>query len=648
MAHIIQPIIRINGDTEENIFVFGNSLATIANGGAGEDYYLYLSGQVTISDYSSDNRLYFGANITIAAANILRSQLHISFEGSEDTLRLRNFSSYRFFIGGDSEDPSVPFEVNHTQLLASANSGTNITVTMPVALPRSITTSASERTVEIRANGTIDADTFSLGYDLRAEFNGGAGQDTFAITPYQTDDVQIRDFSVGNLIRFETGVEISDFSINRGTFEISLANDNNNGAVVSVIIGSLQNYQLEEGTVMNADEFIAALTPTEITLGNQVTTLAEDADTRNAIRVATIGQLVGGLELSGEDSALFEVNEARTELRLQAGSILDFETNSELTVIVSSTLNSSVTATLEIMLSDVNDESPIVERTIPPQAVSLADGAFTLDVAGFFSDPDARDSLSYTAVSGDTSIVTATIADGSSTLTLSPMTATDTPVSITVTASDLTELEVAQTFRIYISATPIVPAIEASAIQMSDDDGGFVLNGVGEYDFSGRSVSGAGDVNGDGLADIIIGARDADPNNMGNSGTSYVVFGKSDGGIVELGEIADAEANNNAGFVINGATAGDNSGFSVSGAGDVNGDGLDDLIIGARNADPNGMSNGGVSYVVFGKSDGGIVELSMIDNDDGFVINGAGGRDYSGASVSGALKERGCQRRWFG
>ena len=631
MAHITQPIIRINGDTEENIFVFGNSLATIANGGAGEDYYLYLSGQVTISDYSSDNRLYFGANITIAAANISRSQLHITFEESEDTLQLRNFSSYRFFIGGDEDRDNNENGLSHTEFLTSVNSGSGITVTTPAELPPSIITPASERTVEIRANGTIDADTFSLGYDLRAEFNGGAGRDTFAITPYQTDDVQIRDFSVGNLIRFETGVEISDFSINRGTFEISLAND----ATVSVIIGSLQNYQLGEGSIMDAAEFMVSLAPTEITLGNQVTTLAEDADTSNAIRVATIGQLVGGLELSGDDSDLFELNTDQSELLLRANAPLDFDTNPELTVTVSSTLDPRTENNFVIMLSDVNDESPIVERTIPPRAISLAGGAFTLDIAGFFSDPDADDSLSYTAVSGDTSVVTATIAsDGDgSTLTLTPMDATDTPVSITITARDQEGQSIAQTFSVIVSSSPVTPKIEESAIQMSDNDGGFVLNGVSEYDFSGRSVSGAGDVNGDGLDDIIIGAHRTSPNNVNDSGTSYVVFGKSDGGIVELGNIEEDD-----GFVINGGSEGDRSGSSVSGAGDVNGDGLDDIIIGAYSASPNDEYSG-ASYVVFGKNDGGVVELSEIaneNNNNGFVLNGIASVDFSGASVSGA------------
>jgi len=54
---------------------------------------------------------------------------------------------------------------------------------------------------------------------------------------------------------------------------------------------------------------------------------------------------------------------------------------------------------------------------------------------------------------------------------------------------------------------------------------GFRLDGVSAYDFSGRSVSNAGDVKGDGFDDVIVGAPNAEPNGT-FSGSSYVVFGK--------------------------------------------------------------------------------------------------------------------------
>ena len=89
--------------------------------------------------------------------------------------------------------------------------------------------------------------------------------------------------------------------------------------------------------------------------------------------------------------------------------------------------------------------------------------------------------------------------------------------------------------------------------------------------------------------------------------------------LVDEVELSDVESGTG-GFVINGVSADDQSGLSVSGAGDVNGDGLDDLIVGARRDDPNGL-NSGASFVVFGKTDSAAVELSDIESGiDGFVI----------------------------
>ena len=108
----------------------------------------------------------------------------------------------------------------------------------------------------------------------------------------------------------------------------------------------------------------------------------------------------------------------------------------------------------------------------------------------------------------------------------------------------------------------------------------FVINRIDVSDQSGRSVSAAGDINGDGIDDIIIGADNADPNGN-NSGESYVVFGSASGFGAAL-ELSALDGTN--GFVINGIDADDRSGTSVSAAGDVNGDGIDDIIIGAFTA----------------------------------------------------------------
>ncbi|MCH8962350.1 MAG: FG-GAP repeat protein, partial [Bacteroidetes bacterium] len=135
----------------------------------------------------------------------------------------------------------------------------------------------------------------------------------------------------------------------------------------------------------------------------------------------------------------------------------------------------------------------------------------------------------------------------------------------------------------------------AQVIDLATLDGtnGFRLDGIAIGTIYANPVSGAGDVNGDGFDDIIIGAGEA--NN--NTGESYVVFGKMTGFAASF-DLATLDGSN--GFRLDGIDPQDQSGESVSGAGDVNGDGFDDIIIGADRAAPGGTGFAGESYVVFG------------------------------------------------
>lgn len=167
---------------------------------------------------------------------------------------------------------------------------------------------------------------------------------------------------------------------------------------------------------------------------------------------------------------------------------------------------------------------------------------------------------------------------------------------------------------------------------VSVGEGGFAIYGEATQHFSGRSVKSAGDVNGDGLADVVIGAYGAEPNGV-LSGRAYVVFGRDQGKPTELAAIA---AGTDDGFVMNGAAELDFTGSAVAGAGDVNGDGLDDLVVGAYGSDITGDTSGR-AYVVFGKASAAPVDLSVVATGlGGFAIDGEFAFDSAGAAVAGA------------
>ena len=150
---------------------------------------------------------------------------------------------------------------------------------------------------------------------------------------------------------------------------------------------------------------------------------------------------------------------------------------------------------------------------------------------------------------------------------------------------------------------------------MSTDSADLRLLGENSSDYTGWSVSGAGDTDGDGLQDVLIGGYGSDES-ASEAGIAYLVLGGASGELA----LADADAR------LLGARAGDYAGFSVSSAGDFDGDGHDDLLIGAWGDYGTVI---GAAYVVLG----GVSGTQSLST-SAVTLGGESGYDAAGWSVA--------------
>ncbi|MEM9336685.1 MAG: hypothetical protein AAGA35_02420, partial [Patescibacteria group bacterium] len=171
-----------------------------------------------------------------------------------------------------------------------------------------------------------------------------------------------------------------------------------------------------------------------------------------------------------------------------------------------------------------------------------------------------------------------------------------------------------------------------STVKISDNENGGP-SGLDSSDEFGTAVTNLGDLNGDGVTDLAVGARFDEATSGGNAfeGALYILFMNSDGTVDSTVKISDSENGGPSGL-----DSSDSFGSAVANLGDLNGDGVTDLAVGARfdEATSGGDSSEGALFILFMNSDGTVDSTVKISDNENGGPSGLDSSDAFGAALA--------------